>query len=63
MHHPKTRQLVLPFVDENDPGQQLPKENRDRCRALLARILLQLIRIENEERGSHEHREDSSQPS
>jgi hypothetical protein len=62
MQQPRTRQLLLPFADENDPAKQLPKENHDRCRALLARLLLQTVRAENE-RGSNEHREDSNDPS
>ena len=62
MRQSKTRQPLLPFADENDPAKQLPKESRARCRALLARLLLQTVRAENE-RGSDELREDSNQPS
>jgi hypothetical protein len=63
MRQPRNRQLLLPLTEEFAPGRQLPQENRDRCRTLLARLLAQIIRAEADERRSNEHREDSSDAS
>jgi hypothetical protein len=58
MRKPTTRQRLLPFTDENDPERMLPPENRNRCRTLLAQLLLQTIRPEAEERSIDERRKD-----
>jgi hypothetical protein len=63
MRQPTNRQLLLPLTAERAPGGQLPQENHDRCRTLLARLLAQVIRAESDERRSNEQREDPSDPS
>lgn len=63
MHQPTIRQRLLPFADESEPRRRLPQEHRERIQTLLARLILQTVHTEAEERRSHEHREDPSDPS
>ena len=63
MHRPPTHQPLLPFLEVNDRWPTMPMEVRDRCRTLLARLLLHTVRVADCERRSDEHREDPAEPS
>lgn len=63
MHRPPTPQLLLPFLEANDLWPTMPTEAQERCRAMVARLLLHTVRVVDNERRSDEHREDPGEPS
>lgn len=53
------RQLTMRFADTR-LWEKIPEKNRLRCRALLAQLLSEVVRGEEDARGSDDEREDST---
>lgn len=55
MHQPKTRQLRLLFRPNHEAKNiLLPDDRRERCRDLLAGLLLRIVRLESKKGADHE---------